>query len=165
MSLPPETPTPGTLRLQRMLRAPAERIYRAWTDPQAMMKWLPPHGFYGVVHEADTRPGGAYRMGFVHLASGQQHTWRGRYLALVPGERILSEDVFEDPALPGTLQTEVLLQDTPFGTELRVEQRGLPPALPPQACMLGWQDSLQLLALMVEGPSPPEPQVEPPGPA
>lgn len=149
-------PAPGSLTLQRMLRAPAERIYRAWTDPRAMMKWLPPHGYFGVVHAVDTRPGGHYRMGFTHLLSGQEHTWQGRYLVLEPGRRIVSEDTFDDPGLPGTMQTAVDLLSTPFGTEVRVVQSGLPAAIPPQACMLGWQDSLQLLALLVEAEMPPE---------
>ncbi|MBB1161773.1 SRPBCC domain-containing protein [Aquariibacter albus] len=156
----PDTPAPGSLTLHRMLRAPAERIYRAWTDPQALMKWMPPHGFIGIVHAADTRPGGAFRMGFTQLGSGEVHTWQGRYLELVLGERIVTEEVFDSPDLPGTLRTEVNLRPTPSGTELRVTQSGLPDALTPESCMLGWQDSLQLLALLVEGPDMP-PAAEP----
>ena len=142
--------TTGTVRLHRILRAPPERIYRAFLDAQAMAKWLPPHGFTGQVHEIDARVGGRYRMSFTHLASGHSHSFGGSYLQLVPHERIRHTDRFDDPTLPGEMVTTVTLRAVFCGTELNVVQEGVPGVIPAEACYLGWQESLQLLALLVE---------------
>lgn len=139
-----------TIRLHRVLRAPPERIYRAFLDAQAMAKWLPPHGFTGQVHEIDVRVGGRYRMSFTHLASGHSHSFGGSYLELVPHERIRHTDRFDDPNLPGEMVTTVTLRAVFCGTELNVVQEGVPGVIPAEACYLGWQESLQLLALLVE---------------
>ena len=139
-----------TIRLHRVLRAPPERIYRAFLDAQAMAKWLPPHGFTGQVHEIDARVGGRYRMSFTHLASGHSHSFGGSYLELVPHERIRHTDRFDDPNLPGQMVATITLAPVSCGTELNVVQEGVPGVIPAEACSLGWQESLQLLALLVE---------------
>ncbi|WP_341685658.1 SRPBCC family protein [Limnohabitans sp.] len=141
---------PHTVRFQRVLRAPAERVYRAFTDPDAMNKWLPPHGFTGRVHEMDARVGGGYRMSFTNLSNGQSHSFGGVYLELVPGERIRHTDRFDDTNLPGEMVTTIDLKTTSVGTEVNIEQSGIPDMIPGEACCLGWQESLQLLALLVE---------------
>jgi len=143
-----------TVEFQRVLRAPAERIYRAFLDPDAMAKWLPPHGFTGRVHEMDARVGGGYRMSFTHLGNGQSHSFGGTFLELVPGERICHTDRFDDPGLPGEMVTTITLRKTLVGTEVNIEQAGIPEVIPPEACCLGWQESLQLLALLVEAEIP-----------
>lgn len=139
-----------TVRLHRVLRAPAERIYRAYLDPDAMVKWLPPHGFTGKVHELDARVGGVYRMSFTNLATGQTHSFGGKYVELVPNERIRVTDSFDDPNLPGEMVTTVTLKAVSCGTDFSVVQEGIPEAIPAEACYLGWQESLTLLALLVE---------------
>ncbi len=139
-----------TVRLHRVLRAPAERIYRAYLDPDAMVKWLPPHGFTGKVHELDVRVGGAYKMSFTNLGTGQTHSFGGRYVELVPNERIRITDSFDDPSLPGEMVTTVSLKPVSVGTEFSVVQEGIPEAIPVEACYLGWQESLTLLAQLVE---------------
>jgi uncharacterized protein YndB with AHSA1/START domain len=142
---------PGnTVRLHRVLRAPPERIYRAFLDPDAMAKWLPPHGFTGKVHELDARVGGRYRMSFTNLTTGQGHSFGGEYLELVPNERIRHTDEFDDPNLPGTMQVTVSLRPVSCGTELNIVQEGIPEMIPLEACYLGWQESLALLAQLVE---------------
>ena len=141
---------PNTVRFQRVIRAPAERIYRAFIDPDAMCKWLPPHGFTGRVHEMDARVGGGYRMSFTQLSNGQTHSFGGRYLDLVPGELIRNTDRFDDEGLPGEMITTVRLTALSVGTEVQIEQAGIPDAIPTEMCCLGWQDSLTLLALLVE---------------
>jgi uncharacterized protein YndB with AHSA1/START domain len=141
---------PNTVRFQRVIRAPAERIYRAFIDPDAMCKWLPPHGFTGRVHEMDARVGGGYRMSFTQLSNGQTHSFGGRYLDLVPGELIRNTDRFDDEGLPGEMITTVRLSTVSVGTEVQIEQAGIPDAIPTEMCHLGWQDSLTLLALLVE---------------
>ncbi|MEY3992396.1 MAG: hypothetical protein RIS04_1159 [Pseudomonadota bacterium] len=145
---------PHTVRFQRVLRAPAERVYRAFTDPDAMNKWLPPHGFTGRVHEMDARVGGGYRMSFTNLSNGQSHSFGGMYLELVPGERIRHTDRFDDTNLPGEMVTTIDLKTTSVGTEVNIEQSGIPDMIPGEACCLGWQESLQLLALLVEADIP-----------
>ena len=145
---------PHTVRFQRVLRAPAERVYRAFTDPDAMNKWLPPHGFTGRVHEMDARVGGGYRMSFTNLSNGQSHSFGGMYLELVPGERIRHTDRFDDTNLPGEMVTTIDLKTTSVGTEVNIEQSGSPDMIPGEACCLGWQESLQLLALLVEADIP-----------
>ena len=141
---------PNTVRFQRVIRAPAERIYRAFIDPDAMCKWLPPHGFTGRVHEMDARVGGGYRMSFTQLSNGQTHSFGGRYLDLVPGELMRNTDRFDDEGLPGEMITTVRLSTVSVGTEVQIEQAGIPDAIPTEMCLLGWQDSLLLLALLVE---------------
>ena len=128
----------------------AERIYRAFLDAQAMAKWLPPHGFTGQVHEIDARVGGRYRMSFTNLATGHSHSFGGNYLELVPHERIRHTDRFDDPNLPGEMVTTVTLRTVFCGTELAVVQEGVPGVIPAEACYIGWQESLQLLAQLVE---------------
>lgn len=140
----------GTVSLHRVLRAPPERVYRALLDPDAMVKWLPPHGFTGRVLESDVRVGGRYRMQFTHFGNGQTHSFGGEYLELVPNERVVNTDRFDDPHLPGEMVTTFTLRAVSCGTELRAEQRGIPAMIPTEACYLGWQESLQLLALLVE---------------
>jgi uncharacterized protein YndB with AHSA1/START domain len=142
--------TTGTVTLHRVLRAPAERIYRAFLDPDAMAKWLPPHGFTGRVLSIDPRVGGQYRMQFTQLGNGHTHTFGGTYLELVPGERIVHTDRFDDPNLPGEMTTTLTLKAVSVGTELTVVQQGIPALIPVEACYLGWQESLQLLAQLVE---------------
>jgi len=140
----------GTVTLHRVLRAPPERVYRAFVDPAAMAKWSPPHGFTGVVHESDVRVGGGYRMSFTNFSTGTSHTFGGRYVELVEGERIRYTDAFEDPGLPGEMQVTVTFEPSPVGTVLRICQEGLPEAVPVDFCYAGWQESLELLARLVE---------------
>lgn len=141
---------PGTVRLHRVLRAPPERVYRAFLDPHAMAKWLPPHGFTGVVHEMAPMVGGHYRMSFTNLNTGKSHSFGGTYLEIVPDEKIVYTDKFEDPNLPGEMRTTITLKKVSVGTELTAVQEGIPDAIPTEACYLGWQESLSLLTLLVE---------------
>lgn len=145
-----------TVRFQRVLRAPADRIYRAFIDPDAMAKWLPPHGFTGKVHSMDARVGGGYRMSFTNLGNGQSHSFGGTFVELVPGERIRHTDQFDDANLPGEMVTTITFKKVLVGTEVNIEQAGIPEVIPPEACCLGWQESLQLLALLVEAEIPAE---------
>ncbi len=142
------------IRLHRVLRAPPGRIYRAFLDADALVKWLPPNGFTGKVHHLDARVGGSYRMSFANFATGGSHSFGGEYLELVPDERIRYTDSFDDPGLPGEIQTTIALKAVSCGTELSVLQEGLPEAIPPEACYLGWQESLVLLAKLVEAEIP-----------
>jgi uncharacterized protein YndB with AHSA1/START domain len=144
------TATTGTVRLHRVLRAPPGRVYRAFLDPDAMAKWLPPHGFTGRVLHMDARTGGSYRMQFTHWGNGQTHAFGGEYLELVPDQRIVHTDRFDDPGLPGEMRTTITFAPVPVGTEIAVVQEGIPAVIPTSACYLGWQESLQLLALLVE---------------
>jgi len=144
----------GTVRLHRVLRAPQERVYRAFLDPDAMAKWLPPNGFTGRVHRMDAEVGGSYKMSFTNFSTGQAHTFGGEYLELVPSERLRYTDRFDDPNLPGEMTTTVTLTRVSCGTELNVVQEGIPEAIPTEACYLGWQESLTLLALLVEAKIP-----------
>ena len=144
----------GTVTLHRVLRAPSERIYRAFLDPDAMAKWLPPHGFTGKVHHLDARVGGSYRMSFTNFATGDSHAFGGQYLELVPFERIRHSDGFDDPNLPGMMVTTIVLRAVSCGTEVSIVQEGIPEAIPTEACYLGWQESLQLLAQLVEAEIP-----------
>jgi len=140
----------GTVRLHRVLRAPPERVYRAFLAADAMAKWLPPNGFTGSVHHLDARVGGTFRMSFTNFATGQSHAFGGEYLDLVPHARIRYTDRFDDPNLPGVMTTTVTLQAVSCGTELNVLQEGIPEVIPVEACYLGWQESLVLLAKLVE---------------
>lgn len=144
----------NTIRLHRVLRAAPEKVYRAFLDADAMAKWLPPNGFTGKVHHMDARVGGTYKMSFTNFTTGQGHAFGGTYLELVPHERLRYTDRFDDPNLPGEIQTTVSLQKVSCGTELHVVQEGLPDAIPPEACYLGWQESLTLLAQLVEAEIP-----------
>jgi uncharacterized protein YndB with AHSA1/START domain len=140
----------NTVKLHRVLRAPAERIYRAFLDADAMAKWLPPHGFTGKVHEIKAEVGGTYRMSFTNLTSGHSHSFGGKFVELVPNERIRHTDKFDDPNLPGEMQTTISLKKVSVGTELTVVQEGIPSVIPVEGCYLGWQQSLTLLAQLVE---------------
>jgi uncharacterized protein YndB with AHSA1/START domain len=145
---------PNTIRLHRVLRATPERIYRAFIDADAMAKWLPPNGFTGRVHQIDAKVGGSYKMSFTNFSTGTSHSFGGQYLELVPNERLCYTDVFDDPALQGEMQTTVVLKKVSVGTELSVVQEGVPDVIPPEACYVGWQESLQLLAQLVEAEVP-----------
>ncbi len=144
----------NTVRLHRVLRAPRERIYKAFLDPEAMAKWLPPNGFTGKVHQIDAKVGGTYRMSFTNFSTGSSHSFGGKFLELVPNEKIRHTDGFDDPNLPGTMQTTIVLTQVSVGTDVSVVQEGIPEAIPPEACYLGWQESLVLLALLVEAEIP-----------
>ena len=144
----------NTVKLHRVLRATPERIYRAFLDADAMAKWLPPNGFTGKVHHLDAKVGGTYKMSFTNFTTGQSHSFGGEYLELVPFERICHTDKFDDPNLPGAMKTTISLKAVSFGTELNVVQEGIPGAIPPEACYLGWQESLALLAKLVEAEIP-----------
>ena len=152
--MPANSSAPGTVTLHRVLRAPPERLYRAFLDPDAMAKWLPPHGFTGRVLELDARVGGRYRMQFCNLATGQVHAFGGEYLELVPHERIVHTDRFDNAHLPGEMRTTVTLKPVSVGTELKVVQEGIPAMIPAEACYLGWQESLLLLAQPAEAAIP-----------
>ncbi|HEX3175597.1 MAG TPA: SRPBCC family protein [Methylomirabilota bacterium] len=140
----------GTVRLHRVLRATPEKVYRAFLDADAMAKWLPPHGFTGKVHHVEAKVGGTYKMSFTNFTTGHHHSFGGTYLELVPDERIRHTDAFDDANLPGEMQTTISLKKVSVGTELNVVQEGIPQAIPPEACYLGWQESLTLLAQLVE---------------
>ena len=146
--------SPNTVRLHRVLRAPPERIYRAFLDADAMTKWLPPNGFTGKVHHLNAEVGGTFRMSFTNFTTGHSHSFGGEYLELVPNERILHTDKFDDPNLPGEMRTTVSLKKVFCGTELDVVQEGIPSAIPTEACYLGWQESLKLLGQLVEAEIP-----------
>lgn len=147
---------PYTLTQVRVLRAPPERVYRAFLDPAALAKWNAPDGFTAVVHELDAREGGRFRMSFINFANGQQHSFGGEYRKLVPNEQIVATDRFDTPALPGEIVTTTTLRAVAMGTEVTVEQAGLPDMIPPESCRLGWQQSLELLARLVEAEIPAE---------
>ena len=148
------TMSTNTVRLHRVLRAKPERVYRAFLDADAMAKRLPPNGFTGRVHHIDAKVGGTYKMSFTNFSTGQSHSFGGKYLELVPNERIRHTDKFDDPNLPGEMQTTVSIRQVSFGTELNIVQEGIPEAIPPEACYLGWQESLTLLAQLVEAEIP-----------
>ena len=139
-----------TIRLHRVLRATPERVYRAFLDADAMAKWLPPHGFTGKVHHLDATVGGTHKMSFTNFSTGRSHSFGGTYLELKPHERIRYTDTFDDLNLPGQMQVTVTLKKVSVGTELHVVQEGVPEVIPPEACYLGWQESLFLLAKLVE---------------
>jgi len=145
---------PNTIRLHRVLRATPERIYRAFLDPDAMVKWLPPNGFTGKVHEMDAKVGGGHKMSFTNFSTGNSHSFGGKYLELVPNERIRYTDTFDNANLPGEMQVTVTLKAVSCGTELNVTQEGVPDVIPAEACYLGWQESLVLLAKLVEADIP-----------
>jgi uncharacterized protein YndB with AHSA1/START domain len=141
---------PNTVRFHRVLRASPEKVYRAFLEPDAMAKWLPPNGFTGRVHDLDAKVGGTYKISFTNFTTGHSHSFGGKYLELVPHERIRYSDKFDDPNLADEMQTTITLKKVSCGTELNVVQEGLPDVIPPEACYLGWQESLSLLARLVE---------------
>jgi uncharacterized protein YndB with AHSA1/START domain len=145
---------PNTIRLHRVLRAAPAKVYRAFLDADAMAKWLPPNGFTGKVHHMDAKVGGTYKMSFTDFTSGRNHSFAGKHLELVPDERIRYTDKFDDPNLPGEMQTTNTLKKVSCGTELTIVQEGLPGAIPPETCCPGWQESLTLLAKLVEAAIP-----------
>jgi uncharacterized protein YndB with AHSA1/START domain len=148
------SPSGNTVRLHRVIRAPAERVYKAFLDPDAMAKWLPPHGFTGKVHSMDARVGGGYRMSFTNFTTGKSHSFGGKYLELKPNERLRYTDKFDDPNMPGEMQVTVTLCKVMGGaggaTDLQIVQEGVPAMIPLEFCYMGWQESLSLLALLVE---------------
>lgn len=144
----------NTVRLHRVLRASPEKIYRAFLDADAMAKWLPPNGFTGKVHRIDARTGGSYHMSFTNFGTGNSHSFGGAYLELKPNERIRYSNKFDDPKIPGEMQTTITLKPVFCGAELNVVQEGIPDAIPAEACYLGWQESLALLAKLVEAEIP-----------
>jgi uncharacterized protein YndB with AHSA1/START domain len=148
------TTNANMVRFHRVLRATPERVYRAFLDPDAMVKWLPPNGFTGKVHQADVKVGGIYKMSFTNFTTGKSHSFGGKYLELTPHERIRYTDRFDDPNLPGEMQTTITLKQVFCGTELNITQEGIPAAIPAEACYLGWQESLTLLTKLVEAEIP-----------
>lgn len=140
----------NTVRIHRVIRAPAERVYRAFLDPDAKVKWLPPYGFTGKMHESHVQVGGRYRMSFTNFSSGNSHSFSGVFKELTPNKRIRYTDKFDDPNLPGEMQVTVTLKEVSCGTELEVTQEGVPAAIPIDGCYLGWQESLLQLATLVE---------------
>ena len=145
---------PNTIRLHRVLQAKPERVYRAFLAPDAKVKWLPPNGFTGKVHHHDGRVGGTYKMSFTNFTTGKSHSWSGEYVELTPHERIRYVDKFDDPNLPGAMQVTIELKKVFCGTELNITQEGIPDVIPPEACYMGWQESLVLLAKLVEAEIP-----------
>lgn len=139
-----------TIRLHRVIKAAPEKVYRAFLDPAAMCKWLPPHGFTGTIHHLDAKVGGKYKMSFTNFTTGQSHSFGGEYLELIMNERIRHTDVFDDPNMPDVMQVTVSLKAVSCGTELNVAQEGVPDVIPPEMCYLGWQESLEQLAKLVE---------------
>ncbi len=140
----------NTVRFHRVLKAPPERIYRAFLDPDAMAKWLPPNGFTGKVHSMDASVGGGYKMSFTNFTTGQAHSFGGKYLELVPNAKLRYSDAFDDPNLPGEMMTTIVLAAVSCGTEVNIEQSGIPTMIPVEMCYLGWQESLAMLAMLVE---------------
>lgn len=146
----PSATATSTVRLHRVLAAPPEKVYRAFLDAAALAKWLPPYGFTCKVHHYEPKVGGAFTMSFTNFTTGKSHSFGGEYLELVPGERLRYTDRFDDPGLPGVMEVMVTLKAVSCGTEMRIEQSGIPAVIPPEACYLGWQQSLAQLAQVVE---------------
>jgi uncharacterized protein YndB with AHSA1/START domain len=147
---------PSTIRLHRVLRAAPERVYRAFLDPDAMVKWSPPNGFTGKVHHMDARIGGSYKMSFTNFTTGKSHSFSGEYLELVPHQRIRHTDKFDDPNLPGAMHVTITFKRVSGGTEVNIIQEGVPDIIPAEACYFGWQESLALLTKLVEAEIPDE---------
>jgi len=146
----------NTVKLHRVFTAPAERIYKAFIDPDAMAKWLPPNGFTGKVHSMDAKVGGSYKMSFTNFSTGNSHSFGGDFVELVPNERVKYSDKFDDPNLPGEMMTTIDLKTVSVGTEVHIVQEGIPEMIPVEACYLGWQESLALLKMLVEAEIPDE---------
>ena len=147
----------GTVRLHRVLKTTPEKVYKAFLDAEAMVKWLPPNGFTGQVHEMDARVGGKYKMSFTNFSTGKSHSFGGEYLELIPNQRIRNSDRFDDPNMPGEMMNTIDIKAVSVGTELSILQEGIPEMIPVEACYLGWQESLMLLAKLVEADIPDEP--------
>ncbi|MGD9588817.1 MAG: SRPBCC family protein [Pyrinomonadaceae bacterium] len=147
----------GTVKLYRVLKTTPEKVYKAFLDPAAMCKWPPPHGFTGTVDHVDARVGGTYKMSFTNFGTGSSHSFGGEYLELVPNEKIVNTDRFDDPNMPGEMKTTVTLKAVSVGTDLNIVQEGIPEMIPVEACYLGWQESLTLLAQLVEADIPDQP--------
>jgi uncharacterized protein YndB with AHSA1/START domain len=147
---PGSKPATNTIRLHRVLKAPPMRIYKAVLDPAANCKWLPPHGFTCTVHHLEAKVGGTYKMSFTNFSTGKSHSFGGKYVELKPGERIVATDVLDDPNLPGEMRTSWTLTKVSVGTEVSIVQENIPAVIPPDACYLGWQESLEMLAKLVE---------------
>jgi uncharacterized protein YndB with AHSA1/START domain len=145
-----ENKMPGTVKLHRVLTAPPARVFKAFTDAEAMAKWLPPNGFTGKVHSIDARAGGRYQMSFTNFSSGKSHSFGGEYLEFAPGRKLRYADRFDDPNLPGAMEVSITFNEVSVGTELEIVQTGIPDVIPVEACYLGWQESLALLKLIVE---------------
>jgi uncharacterized protein YndB with AHSA1/START domain len=143
-------PATNTIRLHRVLKAPPDRVYRAFTDPKALVKWMAPHGLVAEVHSIDVRVGGSYRMSFTNFNTGQKHSFGGKYDEVKPGALLRYTDKFDDPNLPGEMQMTITLREVSCGTELSIVHEGVPAAIPPDMCYLGWQESLALLTALVE---------------
>jgi uncharacterized protein YndB with AHSA1/START domain len=141
---------PSTIRLHRVFKTTPERLYKAFLEPEALVKWMPPHGFTAKIHNLDARVGGKYRMSFTNLSTGSSHSFGGEYLELVPSQRIRHTDRFDDPGLPGTMTVTVEIRKVMVGAELNITQEGVPDVIPAEACYLGWGESLELLKLLVE---------------
>jgi uncharacterized protein YndB with AHSA1/START domain len=141
---------PSTIRLHRVFKTKPERLYKAFLDPDALVKWLPPHGFTAKVHQFDARVGGTYKMSFTNLTTGASHSFGGEYLELTPNQRIRHTDRFDDPNLPGTMTVTVEIRKVMVGAEINITQEGVPDVIPAEACYLGWSESLDLLKLLVE---------------
>ena len=146
----------GTVKLHRVLKAPAERVFKAFVDADALAKWMPPHGFTGKVHALDLKVGGTYKMSFTNFSTGASHSFGGEYLEVVPNQRLVNTDRFDDPNLPGEMRTTVTFTPVSCGTEVNIVQEGIPAVIPVEACTLGWQESLTLLAQLVEAQIPDE---------
>jgi len=144
----------GTVRLHRVFRCPPQRVYKAFIDPEAMVKWLPPNGFTGKVHHTDAKVGGSFKMSFTNLGTGSSHSFGGKYVEMVPGEKLVHTDRFDDPNLPGEMLVTVTFKQVIVGTEVHITQEGIPAVIPAEACYLGWQESLTLLAKLVEAEIP-----------
>ena len=144
----------GTVKLHRVFQSKPERIYKAFIDPDAMAKWLPPNGFTGKVHSMDAKVGGSYKMSFTNFSNGQSHSFGGEFVEMVPNERLVYTDKFDDPNMPGEMRTTVTVKQVSVGAELNVVQEGIPDMIPVEACYLGWQESLALLKLLVEAEIP-----------
>ena len=150
----------NTVRLHRVLKAKPEKVFKAFIDPEAMVKWLPPNGFTGKVHEMDAKVGGRYRMSFTNFSTGSSHAFGGEFLEIVENERLRYSDQFEDPNMPGEMETTIEISQVSVGTELNIVQTGIPEMIPTEACYLGWQESLALLTLLVEAEIPEEMDLE-----
>ncbi len=141
---------PGTVKLHRVFKAPPERVYKAFIDPAAMCKWLPPNGFTGTMHQMDAKVGGTYKMSFTNFSNGQSHSFGGKFIEMVPGEKLKYIDQFDDPNLPGTISVSITFKKVVGGTEMNVIQDGIPDVIPVEMCYLGWQESLILLGKLIE---------------
>jgi uncharacterized protein YndB with AHSA1/START domain len=145
---------PGTVKLHRVFTSKPDRVYKAFIDPDAMAKWLPPNGFTGKVHEMDARVGGSYKMSFTNFSNGQSHSFGGKFVEMVPNERLVYTDKFDDANLPGEMRTTIEIKQVSVGVDVNITQEGIPDMIPVEMCYLGWQESLALLKLLVEAEIP-----------